>query len=171
MKTALAFAAGLMLSLVLAIPALAGGATTMTVTAKNQSLSFANNPPLCNTPPGTVTLTYNAVFHFTIHPDGSTYSDTGTQAGTFTFVPTDSTQPSASGNFSDWFGDHGVATSFGPNGPINGTDTSMGTMNLQGAFSTGAKIDAHSVMKGVFNIVGGNFVFPPVETLIFKATC
>jgi hypothetical protein len=170
MKTALAFAAGLMLCLVLAIPALAGGATTMTVTAKNQSQSFSNTPPLCNTPAGTVTLTYNSVFHFTVQPDGMTFSDTGTLAGTFALVPTDPTQPSASGNFMDWFGDHGVAT-FGPNGPINGTDTAMGTMSLQGALSTGAKIDAHSVMKGVFNIVGGNFVFPPVETLIFKATC
>ena len=170
MKTALAFAAGLMLCLVLAIPALAGGATTMTVTAQNQSMSFPNSPPLCGTPPGIVTLTYNQVFHFTVLADGMTFSDTGTQAGSFTFAPTNTNLPTASGRFSDWFGDHGVAT-FGPNGPLNGTDTSMGTMNLQGTFSTGAKIDAHSVMKGVFTIVGGNFVFPPVETLIFKATC
>jgi hypothetical protein len=170
MKTSLAFAASLMLCLVLAIPAQAGGAMTMTITAKNQSISFPNDPPLCNTPPGTVTLNFNSVFHFTVEPDGMTFSDTGTQAGTFTFVPTDSTLPSASGTFSDWFGDHGVAT-FGPMGPLNGTDTSMGTMNLQGRFSTGATVDAHSVMKGVFNIVGGNFQFPPVETLIFKATC
>jgi hypothetical protein len=170
MKTALAFAASLMLCLALAVPALAGGATTMTVTAQNQSMSFANDPPLCNTPPGEVTLNFNSVFHFTVLPDGMTFSDTGTQAGTFSFAPTDKTQPSASGRFSDWFDDHGVAT-FGPMGPVNGTDTAMGTMNLQGSFSTGAKIDAHSVMKGVFNIVGGQFQFPPVETLIFKATC
>jgi hypothetical protein len=170
MKTALAFAAGLMLCLVLAIPALAGGATTMTVTLKNQSFLTSNNPPLCNTPPGAVTLTYNSVFHFTIQPDGSTFSDTGTMAGTFTFVPTDSTQPSASGHFMDWFNDHGVAT-FGPMGPINGTDTSMGTMSLQGKFSTGAKIDAHSVMKTVVMLVGGMPQFPPVQTLISKATC
>ena len=170
MKTVLAFGVGLMLCLVLAIPALAGGATTMTVTAKNQTMSYPNDPPLCNTPPGTVTLTYNSVFHFTIRPDGMTFIDTGTQAGTFTLVPTDSTLPSASGNFSDWFDDHGVAT-FGPNGPLNGTDTAMGTMHVQGTFSDGATIDAHAVTKGVFNIVDGNFVSPPVETLIFKATC
>lgn len=170
MKTAFAFAAGLMLCLVLAIPASAGGATTMTVAQQNQTMSFPNDPPLCNTPPGVVTLNFNGVFHFTVQPDGMTFSDTGTQAGTFSFAPTDATLPTASGRFSDWFDDHGVAT-FGPMGPLNGTDTSMGTMNLQGRFSTGATIDAHSVMKGVFNIVGGNFQFPPVETLIFKATC
>ena len=170
MKTTLAFAASIMLCLVLAIPAMAGGATTMTVTAKNQSMSFPNDPPLCGSPPGIVTLTFNSVFHFTVQPDGMTFSDTGTQAGSFAFAPTDPSLPSASGRFSDWFGDHGVAT-FGPTGPINGTDTSMGTMNLQGTFSNGTTIDAHSVMKGVFNIVGGNFQFPPVETLIFKATC
>jgi hypothetical protein len=172
MKTALAFVAGVMLCLVLAIPASAGGATTMTVTAQNQSRVIANDPPLCGSAPGLVTLTYNSVFHFTVQPDGHTFSDTGTMAGTFALAPYDAKQPSVSGHISDWFGDHGVAT-FDPNGggPLNGTDTSMGTMNLQGRYSTGATFDAHAVMKGVFNIVDGNFVFPPVETLIFRATC
>jgi hypothetical protein len=169
MKTVLAFAATLGLCLVLALPVSAGGngVLTMTVTTKNAVTSFPNDPPLCNTPAGTVILTYNSVFHFTIHSDG-TFSDTGTMAGDVVLVPSDASQPSFTGHFADWFNDHGVAT-FGPNGPINGTDTSNSTMSVHATGSDGSTLDAHSIFKGQFTIVGGNFI--PVQILHSRATC
>jgi len=169
MKTVLACAASLALCLVLAVPASAGGngAQTSTVTLQNQFATFPNNPPLCNSPQGQVSITFNVVFHLTVQSDG-TFSDTGTMAGTLVFVPTDASLPTFTGTIADWFGDQGVAT-FGQFGPINGTATDTSTMMVQAMGSDGSKFDAHSVFKGQFAIVNGAFI--PLQILINKATC
>jgi autotransporter adhesin len=173
MKSLFAFAASLMLILGLAVPASAGGngAQAMTVTSKNVVLVLQfdpNQPTLCNTPPATVTITYNAVFHFTIHSDG-TFSDTGTMTGSIVAVALNPTQPTYSGHLEDWFDDHGVATAFGPNGPLNGTETSQSVMNIQATGTDGSRIDAHSDFKGDFAIVDGNLL--PIRLLLAKSTC
>jgi hypothetical protein len=57
----------------------------------------------CSGADGTLTLIYNDVFHGTINKTGSWF--TGTLAGTFSFVPVDTSQPSYAGHFTTWFGD------------------------------------------------------------------
>jgi hypothetical protein len=59
----------------------------------------------CSGAPGTLTLTYNAVFHVTTLENG-TYWATFTQTGAFSFVPFDSSQPSYTGHFTVWDGDN-----------------------------------------------------------------
>ena len=53
---------------------------------------------------GTVTLTYNGVFHVTMNTSTGTGHITATETGDFVFVPVDSTQPSYTGHFTTWDG-------------------------------------------------------------------
>lgn len=79
------------------------GATTFTQTFHNAVATFPNTNP-CTGAPGTLTITYNGVFHFIVNKAGD-YWDTGTQTGDFVFLPDDATQPSYTGRFQNWFGD------------------------------------------------------------------
>lgn len=59
----------------------------------------------CNGQTGTLYLSVaQAVYHITVNGASDAW-DTGTTTGTLTFVPDDSSQPSGSGKFTNWFGD------------------------------------------------------------------
>jgi hypothetical protein len=96
----------LVLVLVSASAALAGGngAQTFTQIDKNVVQVMPENTTPCNGEVGTLTLTYNDVFHGTSLANGTSWF-TGTITGTLSFVPDDSTQASYTGHFSQWFGD------------------------------------------------------------------
>jgi hypothetical protein len=89
------------LLLLTAAPAISA-ATSTTQTVKGFTETFPTDNP-CTGDPGTVTVTYNGVFHTSVDATGGTHV-TGTQAGTFEFVPDDASQPSYTGRFTTWFG-------------------------------------------------------------------
>src|SRR5688572_26721516 len=92
-------AAGLLLAM--AAPALAGGpAQTFTETVKDVTETFPEVNP-CTGDEGTVTITYNGVFHVTELASGE-FHLTGTLTGTFVFVPDDPELPTFSGRFTSW---------------------------------------------------------------------
>jgi len=82
--------------------AFADGAVTFTQTFKDVSDTFPTPNP-CTGDPGTVTITFNGVFHVTELPNGTSHF-TITQTGDFVFVPDDPTQPTFTGHFTAWAG-------------------------------------------------------------------
>jgi len=86
----------------------------------------------CSGAPGTLTLTYNAIFHVTTLENG-TYWATFTQTGAFSFVPFDSSQPSYTGRFTVWDGDNWN----------NRNTTETVTFNLKGTGSDGSTLTLH----------------------------
>jgi hypothetical protein len=92
-------AAGLLL--LTAAPTSAAASTT-TQTVKGVTETFAEVNP-CTGAPGLVTVTYNGVFHMSVDATGGTHV-TGTLTGRFEFEPTDASQPSYTGRFTNWFG-------------------------------------------------------------------
>jgi len=88
----------------------------------------------CSGTPGTLTLTYNAVFHVTTLENG-TYWATFTQTGAFSFVPFDSSQPSYTGHFTVWDGDNWN----------NRNTTETVTFMVRGTGSDGSTLTFHEV--------------------------
>ena len=88
----------------------------------------------CTGAPGTLTLTYNAVFHVTTLANG-TYWVTFTQTGAFSFVPFDSSQPSYTGHFTVWDGDNWN----------NRNTTETVTFMVRGTGSDGSTLMFHEV--------------------------
>jgi hypothetical protein len=80
----------------------AAGAGTVSYTQNihDQTDVFSGANP-CTGVPGTLTVTYNSVFHVTTQASGETWA-TFTQTGSISFVPDDSTQPSYSGHATFW---------------------------------------------------------------------
>ena len=76
------------------------GAVSTTEITKNGTQSFPSPNP-CTGVPGTVTITFNGVFHITTLPGGELWL-TFTQTGTVTAVPLDPTQPTLTGRFTVW---------------------------------------------------------------------
>lgn len=114
------------------------GAVSYTQTFHNTTDSFAAPNP-CTGALGTVTETYNGVFHVTSLTSGQgagTFWATGTMTGDFVFTPDDSvTQPSYTGHFASWFGDN--------NNLRNGAETS--TFAIHGTGSDGSTLQFHEV--------------------------
>lgn len=85
-------------------PALAHGGPPDTFTDTQhqvtEMLPFAGP---CGGGAGTVTITYNGVFHVTQFEDGHSHV-TGTQTGTFLFDPVDPASSNVTGSFTTWFG-------------------------------------------------------------------
>jgi hypothetical protein len=98
---ALAVAAPLLLAMV-ATQAHAG-AITETERVKNETETFVDSLP-CLGGKAQITITYNAVFHFTKTRNGTHF--TGTIAGTFVADPLTAGLPTYRGHFSQWFGDN-----------------------------------------------------------------
>jgi hypothetical protein len=100
---AIALAAGMMILLPLGTAhthAAGAGTVSYTQIIHNQTdVSPGANP--CTGVPGTLTQTYNAVFHVTTQADGELWA-TFTQTGSVSFVPYDSIQPSYSGHATFW---------------------------------------------------------------------
>ena len=113
------------------------GAVTFTQTFHNATDSFPTPNP-CTGVAGTVSLTYNGVFHVTTLTSGQgagTAWATGTQTGDFVFTPDDVSQPSYTGHFTTWFGDN--------NNVHNGVEHS--TFSLHGTGSDGSTLEFHDV--------------------------
>jgi hypothetical protein len=134
-----------------ALPVSAAGAETFTVVMKDVTATFPTSDP-CTGAPATVTVTYNSVLHVTIRPGGTfdpvtftgtNFSVTGTQAGTFTLISSDT----FTGHFATWFG-------FNSNSQ---NEASTVTFNAVGSNAAGtAMISAHT--EEHFNTTpSGNF--------------
>jgi hypothetical protein len=84
--------------------AFAGGNGAVTFTQHDRNVvdvSADSNP--CTGDTGTLTMTYNDIFHGTINKTGSCF--TGTLEGTIEFVPDNPAAVTYSGHFAAWFGD------------------------------------------------------------------
>jgi hypothetical protein len=121
-----------------AAPASAAASST-TETVHGVTESFPEVNP-CTGDPGIVTVTYNGVFHTSIDATGGTHL-TGTLTGTFEFAPTDATQPSFTGRFTNWFGGN-----IGANG-----QGFWSTFSLTGRGSDGSVIHFNGVMQFHFS--------------------
>lgn len=132
------------------------GAVSSTQTFHNQTdVSSDVNP--CTGDPGTLTITYNGVMHVTELTGGigaGTFWATGTQTGTFTFVPDDASKPSYTGHFTVWFGDN--------NNLRNGSETE--TFTVHGIGSDGSVLQFHETAHMSVNANGVTFSFD-------KASC
>src|SRR5258708_35166131 len=78
-------------------------AVSFTQTFHNFTESFPILNP-CSGAPGTVTVTFNGVFHVTMDTTTGTGHLTETMAGNFVFVPDDPTQPPHTGHSVAWGG-------------------------------------------------------------------
>ena len=107
------------------------GAVSETQTLHNVTETSTDVNP-CTGAPGTLTLTYNAIFHVTTLENG-TYWATFTQTGSFSFVPFDSSQPSYTGHFTVWDGDNWN----------NRNTTETFTFSVHGTGSDGSTLAAH----------------------------
>lgn len=108
MRKLSAFAAAIGALVILALPASAAGAgtVTMTQTFHNATQTLAVTNP-CTGALGSVDLTYNGVVHLTFLTSGigaGTGWGTFTTTGDFAFTPTDPSQPSFTGHFTNWDG-------------------------------------------------------------------
>ena len=114
------------------------GAVSFTQTDKNVTQSDPNNVNPCSGASGTLTQTFNDVFHITTLTSGigaGTFWATGTVEGTVKFVPNDASQPTYTGHFATWFGDN--------NNLRNGAETS--TFSAQVTGSDGSRLNIHEV--------------------------
>jgi len=99
---------GVVVALLSAGAALAGGRGTVTITTHAHNVLLFTESVLnpCNGEPGTVTaIAANEVFHVTFFPNDDEFWVTGTDEGTATFTPDDPNGVSASGHFAAWFGE------------------------------------------------------------------
>jgi len=113
--------------------ALAQGATSETF-HEHGATDIESDVNPCSGVPGTVTITYNAVFHITQPASGGEHV-TFTQTGSFAFVPDDPSEPSYTGHFAVWGGFNGNKKN------AAGTFTFEGT----GRGSDGSRISFHGV--------------------------
>jgi hypothetical protein len=129
--------AGLLLAMVATTAS--AGADTFTETVHGVTETFADVNP-CTGDPGQLTVTYNAVFHITEDPNGGSHV-TGTTTGTFVFVPEDSSLPTITGRFTDWFGGNITANNEG----------FWETFQIKGTGSDGSKIALNAVVQFHFS--------------------
>jgi hypothetical protein len=114
-----------------AASATGAGAVSFTQTIHHATETDTDMNP-CTGALGTLTLTYNAIFHVTTLANG-TYWATFTQTGTFSFVPFDASQPSYTGHFTVWDGDNWN----------NRNTTETATFSVHGAGSDGSRLTFH----------------------------
>ena len=131
---------------VLGVPAaFAGGNGAVTFTQHDHNVvdvSSDFNP--CTGDTGTLTMTYDDIFHGTINKTGSWF--TGTLHGSIQFVPDDPAAITYSGHFAAWFGDennlHNDVEHSTFNARLTGTDgTTVGVHdNAQAAMNANGVI-------------------------------
>ena len=80
------------------------GSQTCTVHFKDDVQTFHIGPPPSCLIAGTLTQTFNGVFHIIINKAGDAW-DTSTMTGPFVLVPDDSSIPTYTGHLTAWFGD------------------------------------------------------------------
>ena len=80
------------------------GSQTCTVHFKDAVQTFPIGPPPDCLLSGTITQTFNGVFHIIINKAGDVW-DTSTMTGPFVLVPDDPSIPTYTGHATSWFGD------------------------------------------------------------------
>jgi hypothetical protein len=80
------------------------GSQTCTVHFKDAVQTFHIGPPPSCLIAGTVTQTFNGVFHIIINKAGDDWS-TSTMTGSFVLVPDDPSIPTYTGHLTTWFGE------------------------------------------------------------------
>jgi hypothetical protein len=125
---------------------------TFTQNIHGATATFDTTVP-CVDPPGslntgTLTITYNAVFHVAVNGAGDIWV-TGTQEGDFSFIPFDPNRPSYTGHFAAWFG-------FSLN---QKNAVFHDTFNVHGIGSDGSILTAHFITHMSFNANGIALVF------------
>ena len=122
------------LALTAASVAAAGGngAQTFTQIDKNVVQVMTDNANPCTGDLGTLTLTYNDIFHGTILANGTSWF-TGTLTGSLLSVPNDPTKPSYTGHFTQWFGDENNLKN----------DVEPSTFNVEATGSDGSHLKFH----------------------------
>lgn len=106
-------------------------AQTFTETLKDQTETFIDELPCVGQ--AEITITYNAVFHFTETANGTHM--TGTLTGTFVADPLDPSLPTYTGRFTSWFGEN-----HNPN-MANAT----ATFSVRGRAEDGSRLNFHVV--------------------------
>lgn len=123
--------------------ALAGGNGAQTFTQNDHNVTQVGadfNP--CTGDAGTLSQTYNDVFHGTINKTGSWF--TGTVEGQFSFVPDDPSKVSYTGHFATWFGDENNLRN----------DVEHATLNIHGTGSDGSTLSFHENAQAAINANG-----------------
>ncbi len=138
MRRAISSFAALGAVLLMAVPAQASGAgaVSITQTFHNATQVMLNSPNPCTGVLGTVTLTYNGVFHMTVLTSGvgaGTGWGTFTAAGDFTVAQVNGVN--FTGHFMNWDGFNMNLQNF----------TATSTFSLHGTGSDGSTITFHSV--------------------------
>ncbi len=128
-------------------------AVTFTQTFHHATQTFPNSNP-CTGAPGTVTLTFNGVFHVTMDNTTGTGHMTETMTGDFVFVPDDPTQPTFTGHFTSWDGENQNIQNF----------TATATFNLHGTGSDGSRLQGHFLAHISVSATG-------ITILFDKMTC
>lgn len=140
MKRLIASLAAFGAVLLMALPAQASGAGAMSFTQAfhNATASFPSANP-CTGATGTLTITYNGVMHITFLTSGvgaGTGWATFTATGDFAFTPSDPTQPSFTGQFTNWDGQSFNLQNF----------AATGILRVKGTGSDGSSLQFHDVM-------------------------
>src|SRR5262249_40920493 len=80
-------------------------AETFTQTLHDVTQTLPDVNP-CTGDLGTITLTFNSVYHVTVDTDTGTGHETETTTGDFVFVPNDPALPTLTGHFTSWDGEN-----------------------------------------------------------------
>jgi hypothetical protein len=136
-------------TLLLAVSAAYAAAQSFTETEKGVTESFTDVLP-CVSDSADITITYNAVFHFTGLDNGTTHV-TGTLAGQFTAVANGVTY---TGRFAQWFGEN-----------VNGSSyAATSTFHIAGKGSDGSRVNFQETAHVSVSASG-------IEVSFDKATC
>jgi hypothetical protein len=122
------------------------GAQTFTQVDKNVVEVMPPGPDSaqpCSGALGTLTLTYNDVFHGTSLANGTSWF-TGTLTGTLLFIPVDSSNPTYTGHFTQWFGDENNLKN----------DVEPSTFNVNATGSDGSHLLHHENDQAAMNANG-----------------
>jgi len=123
--------------------AFAGGNGALTFTQHDHGVvdvSSDVNP--CTGDVGTVTMTYDDIFHGTMNKTGSWF--TGTDHGTVGFVPDNPAAVTYSGHFAAWFGDENNLRN----------DVEHSTFNAQLTGTDGSRLGLHDNAQATLNANG-----------------
>jgi len=140
----------------LATPVFAAKPGNSTIQTHHGTQTIPTKNP-CTGAPGTVTLSFHDVTHMSFNSNGGG-TTTETSNGTFSFVPTDTTQPSYTGHYVMWDG-----------GPFRGTVATLtATASINGQGSDGSHLVFHEVQRFTVDFS----TTPPTVTITFdKPTC
>ncbi len=137
------------------------GTVTFTQTFHNATETRATSNP-CSGAPGTLTMTFNGVFHITVITSGvgaGTGWGTFTATGSFVFVPADLALPTFTGKSTVWDGGNFNINNF----------ASTSILVAHGTGSDGSTLTFHEVAH--ITVVGTSTSTPSVVVTFDNLTC